>query len=101
MTPSMPRPITTSATITSMSVKPRAIRAIRLLPRIGNTLLALVLVRRRLGLRDERPVALVFALLDPQIAVGERGHAPQGRRAIAFELQLERHYIAARQHGQL
>ena len=69
--------------------------------RAFDTLLALVVFGRRLGLRDHGPVALVFALLDAQIAVGERRHAPQGRCAIALDLQFERHHVAARQHCEL
>src|SRR5690349_10037850 len=100
MTPSMPRPMTTSATITSMSVKPAA----RLLARIRNTLLALALFGRRLGLHDGLPVTQILqilALLDAQVAVGERCHSPQGRCAVALDLQLERHDVAARQYCEL
>src|SRR5689334_668196 len=112
MTPSMPRPMTIIATITSISVKPccawmRECRGRRMrwsgrsVARIGNTLLALALFGRRLGLRNHGPVALVLALLDAQVAVGQRCHAPQGRRTIALDLQFEWHDIAARQHCEL
>src|SRR5678815_6201969 len=78
MTPSMPSPTMSSATITSMSVKPR-LRA-----RIGHTLLALVVFGRWLGLLDHDPVARVLALFDAQVAVGQRSHAPHCRRSICL-----------------
>src|ERR1041384_2299072 len=90
----MARPTMISATITSISVNPRSAT------RIAETLLAL-LVFGRLGLLDQEPVAVLLALLDAQVAVGERGHAPQRRRGIALDLQLERHDVAARQDREL
>src|SRR5688500_16730535 len=98
MTPSMPSAMITSATITSMRVKPRGCRA--LTARTANTLLVLF-VFGRLGLRDQAPFAIGPALLDPQVAVGQRCHAPQGRRPVALDVQLERYDVAARQDGEL
>src|SRR5262245_60364118 len=94
MTPSMPSAMTTSATITSISVKPLAAR-------IGEALLVPVVFGRRLGLCDHHPVALVLALLEAQVAVGQRRDAPQCRRSIALDVHLERHDVAARQHRDL
>src|SRR5688572_12508784 len=104
MAPSMPSEITRSATITSISVKPRDCRAkarpIRSTSRIGNALLVFFL-GWRFGLIPDAPFAIVLALLDAQIAVGERCDAPQGGCGIALEMHLERDDVTARQHREL
>src|SRR5512134_2498488 len=97
MTPSMPSETTRSATTTSISVKPNAAR---LTSRIGNALLVFVF-GRRLGLILDDPVAIVLALLDAQVAIGERRDPKQGGHRVALQVQLERNDFAARQDGEL
>ena len=79
----------------------RRCRDERLTARTGNTLARFCSSSGGLVCATSPHSRSLRALLDAQVAVGQRCHAPQRRRAIALDLQLERHDVAARQHHDL